>query len=135
MRGILGFIKEHFDNHADASLGSFAARNVHVRRVADSDSSSNDHCIEAEISLAPFDLGIFQHFRMCSRDSDIPGIKEVVVECQLDAGSPSAWIRSNRNFIADLRQQFLLWRSLPPETVAHYCQQTTENAETQGVPN
>ena len=35
-------------------------------------------------------------------------------------GAPAAWLRGNRAFIDDLREQFLRWRSLPLETVEHY---------------
>ena len=39
-------------------------------------------------------------------------------------GSPVSWQRSNRDFAAELREQFLLWRSLPIATVEHYRSQT-----------
>ncbi|MFW5829300.1 MAG: ABC transporter permease, partial [Planctomycetota bacterium] len=129
MVGVLSFIHEHFDNHRDASLGSFAAISVEVKRLPDDPAiGADNYAIEAEVSLAPFDLGIFQSFRMSSRDSDIEGIKEVLVQLELHSGSPSAWVRSNRAFIADLRKQFLLWRNLPPETVEHYCSMTQHEA-------
>ena len=35
-------------------------------------------------------------------------------------GAPGTWLRSNRAFIDDLREQFLRWRSLPVATVEHY---------------
>lgn len=118
--GILSFVKEHFENHGDATLGNFAARDVHLfnemegRRLG----------IRANISLAPFDLGIFQDFRMVSRESDIEGIDEVVVELERIGGAPHAWARGNRAFVDELREQFLFWRSLPIETVEHYKKET-----------
>ncbi len=113
--GILAFIREHFENHSDATLGNFAAHDARIVRGADGAAA-----IEAEISLAPFDLGLFQTFRMQSSPSDIPGIDEVVVDIRREGGSPEAWQRSNRRFAAELREQFLLWRSLPVATVEHY---------------
>lgn len=80
--------------------------------------------IEAEVSLAPFDLGIFQKFRMYSSEFEIKGIDEVVVELQRIGGTPSSWYRSNRAFADELRKQFLLWRSLPVQTIEHYRAQT-----------
>ena len=76
--------------------------------------------IEANVSLAPFDLGIFQKFRMYSQEFEIKGIDEVVVDLTRIGGSPVSWQRSNRDFAAELREQFLLWRSLPIATVEHY---------------
>ena len=84
--------------------------------------------IEAQVSLAPFDLGIFQRFRMYAREFDIPGIEEVAVEIERVGGSPHAWVRGNRRFADELRRQFLLWRSLPVETVEHYRRQTAAAA-------
>lgn len=123
--GILSYIKEHFENHGDATLGNFAARDVRLfaQKLPSGKTSLG---IEADISLAPFDLGIFQHFRMYSKEFEIPGIDEVVVELERLGGAPPSWVRGNRDFAAELRQQFLLWRSLPIDTVEHYRRQTRE---------
>lgn len=123
--GILSFISEHFKSHGDASLGSFAAQNVSIYREKKEEMAAGESLgIQMEMSLAPFDLGLFQNFKMYSQDSDIPGIMEVAIELERTAGAPGPWIRSNRSFVDDLRNQFLLWRSLPVETVEHYCSQT-----------
>ena len=122
--GILSFIREHFENHADASLGAFAARDVRLFRESAPDGGKERLGIEANVSLAPFDLGIFQKFRMYSQEFEIKGIDEVVVDLTRIGGSPVSWQRSNRDFAAELREQFLLWRSLPIATVEHYRSQT-----------
>lgn len=123
--GILSFIREHFENHADATLGSFAARDVRLFRHPDPKNPARESIgIEASVSLAPFDLGIFQKFRMYSQEFEIKGIDEVVVDLTRIGGSPVSWQRSNRDFAAELREQFLLWRSLPIATVEHYRSQT-----------
>jgi hypothetical protein len=119
IRGILAFIREHFENHGDASLGSFAARDVRITRAPRS-GGGFDMGITGEIALAPFDLGVFQRFAMTTRPSDIAGIDEVVVDLERLNGAPAAWIRGNRAFVDDLREQFLRWRSLPIESTDHY---------------
>ncbi len=113
--GIVAFINEHFRNHGDAALDVFAAKEVSLHRSADGRMG-----IRAEIALAPFDLGVYQRFAMFTRASDIPGIDEVVVEIELLNGAPGTWLRGNRAFVADLREQFLIWRALPAEAVVHY---------------
>lgn len=118
--GILSFIQEHFENHADATLGGFAAKNVCLVRSAGVDGGRERLGIEADLSLAPFDLGIFQRFRMTAKEFEIKGIDEVVIEIERVAGTPSSWHRANRAFAEELREQFLLWRSLPIDTVEHY---------------
>ena len=122
--GILSFIREHFNNHSDATLGAFAARDVKLFRLPGAKNGRDAYGIEANVSLAPFDLGIFQKFRMYSSEFEIKGIDEVVVELERIGGTPTAWVRSNRAFADELRQQFLLWRSLPIETVEHYRAET-----------
>jgi hypothetical protein len=119
IRGILAFIREHFENHGDASLGAFAARDVRITRTPRS-GGGFDMDITGEIALAPFDLGVFQRFAMNTRPSDIAGIDEVVVDLERMNGAPAAWIRGNRAFVDDLREQFLRWRSLPVESTEHY---------------
>lgn len=113
--GIVAFIREHFRNHGDAALDVFAAKDPTLFRV-----DATRIGIRAGIALSPFDLGVYQKFSMSTRPSDIPGIDEVVVDIERVNGAAGSWLRGNRNFVSDLREQFLLWRSLPPEVVAHY---------------
>ena len=122
--GILSFIREHFENHADATLGAFAAREVRLFREPAPGGGKDRLGIEADISLAPFDLGIFQKFRMYSQEFEIKGIDEVVVDLRRIGGTPDSWVRSNRAFASELREQFLLWRSLPIGTIEHYRSET-----------
>ena len=119
--GIVSFIAEHFENHSDASLGMFAASHVQVLHT-----KGNDYGLAAHIALSPFDLGISQEFLLESSDSDISGIKEIHITLTHAGGSPAAWVRNNRRFLDDLRHQFLLWRSLPVESIAYYCDQTAQ---------
>ncbi len=120
MGGILAFIQEHFENHGDAAIGNFATSGVAMFNQADAQGMG----LRAHISLAPFDLGVMQAFSMYSRPSEIEGIDEVVVKLKRLSGTQGAWLRGNRVFIDDLREQFLLWRSLPISTVMHYRKQS-----------
>ncbi|MBN2713830.1 MAG: hypothetical protein JXR97_15535 [Planctomycetes bacterium] len=126
LAGVLSFIREHFEAHSDASLGTFASRDVRLFKQASNTGGDESLGIMATLSLAPFDLGVFQHFRLYSKSSDIEGIEEVVIELERVSGPPGAWIRANRKFIDELRNQFLLWRSLPIETIEHYRELTAK---------
>ena len=57
---------------------------------------------------------------MFARPSEIEGIDEIFVQLHKVSGTEGAWLRGNRVFVDDLREQFLLWRSLPVSTVMHY---------------
>jgi hypothetical protein len=125
MGGILAFIGEHFENHGDSSIGSFAASSVELFRVDDNGNLG----IRAEVSLAPFDLGVMQAFTMSARPSEIEGIDEIFVQLHKVSGTEGAWLRGNRVFVNDLREQFLLWRSLPVSTVMHYREESERIAK------
>lgn len=120
MGGILAFVREHFENHGDASIGSFAASHVALFKADDRGNLG----IRGEISLAPFDLGVMQQFTMYAQPSEIEGIDEICVQLRKVSGNEGAWLRGNRVFVNDLREQFLLWRSLPISTVMHYREQS-----------
>jgi hypothetical protein len=117
--GVVSFIREHFSNHADTGLGRFMARDPHLVKDA-----KGFLGLDAEVALAPFDLGVSQSFSLRSTPSEIEGIDEVKLILQRKSGQPKDWRRLNKVFLDDLRQQFLLWRSLPQETMEEYRQQS-----------
>ncbi|MBU0678988.1 MAG: M28 family peptidase [Verrucomicrobia bacterium] len=119
LTGVVSFLKEHFDNFSDTGLGDFMARDALLIRHEDGWLG-----LQAQVALAPFDLGVTQHFQLRSAPSEIPGIDEVNIRLVRKSGQPRDWVRLNKNLFDDLRQQFLLWRSLPKETMEHYRSQT-----------
>ena len=68
----------------------------------------------------PFDQGISQSFRMTARKSDIPEVCEIHVVLARLSGPASAWKRSYRLFLNNLRSQCLLWRTLDDDSREHY---------------
>ena len=124
--GVVSFLKEHFDNFGDTSLGLFATERSRVFRQAGNDMLG----FEANVALAPFDLGVTQSFMLLSQPSEIEGIDEVRILIRRRSGSPGDWTRSNRVFISDLRRQLLIWRSLPAEVVDRYRKTTLDQWET-----
>jgi hypothetical protein len=120
--GVVSFLKEHFENYTDTSLGVFATTACGVFRQKGNDMLG----FQATVALAPFDLGVNQRFALLSQLSDIEGIDEVrIFICRL-SGAPSDWQRGNRVFINDLRKQLLIWRSLPAEVMDKYRAKTLQ---------
>ncbi len=117
--GVVSFLKEHFDHHSDTGLGHFMAQETAIERTA-----NGALRLRARVALAPFDLGVSQDFALRSTPSEIPGIDEVHIRLDRRSGQPSDWTRLNRIFLNDLRQQFLIWRSIPQETMELYREQT-----------
>ena len=120
--GVVSFLREHFENYSDASLGCFTTTQCEIFRQADGDMLG----FSAEVALAPFDLGVNQRFALLSQPSEIEGIDEVRILIQRTSGADGDWRRSNRVFINDLRKQLLIWRALPEEVMEKYRDRTLE---------
>ena len=117
--GVLSFLREHFENFADTSLGVFMARDTRITRSAEGDIG-----LASLIALAPFDLGVTEEFYLRSAPSEIAGIDEVKIVLTRRSGQLKDWTRLNKVLLNDLRKQFLLWRAVSPEAVEMYRQQT-----------
>lgn len=118
--GVVAFLQEHFNNHTDTGLGRFMTSNVKLVK------ENGILGLDATLALAPFDLGVSQNFALRSTPSEIPGIDEVRVILTRISGQPKDWQRLNKVFLDDLRQQFLIWRSIPSQTMEHYRQITLQ---------
>jgi hypothetical protein len=118
--GVVSFLREHFENHADEALGGFATMRCGIFRQQDNDMLG----FRATVALAPFDLGITQDFVLLSQPSEIEGIDEVRILIHRRSGAQGDWRRGNRVFINDLRKQLLIWRSLPEDVIENYREQT-----------
>jgi hypothetical protein len=117
--GVISFLKEHFDNFVDTSLGVFMARDTTIIRTED-----GKFGLGSLLALAPFDLGVTEDFFLQSEPSEIPGIDEVKIIITRRSGQTKDWSRLNKVLLNDLRKQFLLWRAVSPDAVEMYRQQT-----------
>lgn len=114
VRGLCAFLARYFDTNTEAAGGCFTA--AEARMLSDDGTFG----VSAKIWLAPFDLGISQTFRMTCKPTDVKAIYSVHLSLDLLSGQRSAWKRTNLAFLKDLRQQFLVWRTLSPETMDQY---------------
>ncbi len=128
LTGVVSFLKEHFDNFSDTGIGCFMAKNAEVITRADGSIG-----VSARIALAPFDLGVTQDFDLDSTPSEIQGIDEIELTLKRRSGQPKDWIRLNKVLLDDLRKQFLLWRSLPHETMEVYRARTLSTMGTKNT--
>jgi len=119
LTGIVSFLKQHFDGHSESGLGRFISHETRLLREGDGQLG-----LDAELALAPYDLGVSQSFALRSRPSSIEGIDEINILLHRRSGQPGDWKRLNKTFLDDLRQQFLLWRALPRATMEVYREQT-----------
>ncbi len=120
--GVLSFLKEHFDNYSDTALGTFTASRTRIFRQDGREMLG----MEAEVALAPFDLGVSQQFALLARPSEIAGIDEIRILLARRSGTRGDWQRSNKVFVSELRRQLLIWRSLGPDIMEKYRQKTLQ---------
>ncbi len=70
--------------------------------------------------LAPYDLGICQQLTLVASPSPVPGVYLLDLTLHRISGDPENWPVVNRRFLANLRKQFLTWRTLNRDQRAKY---------------
>ena len=119
VRGLLAFMVHHLEVRAEGSTSGYTAGDVLLH--ADDDGGYDQRfAVSARIWLAPFDLGLSQKFSLETSPTDMPAIHAVRIRLDLLSGQRSSWRRANAAFLKDLRLQFLVWRTLTPETMDRY---------------
>jgi cell division protein FtsX len=121
--GALAYLADFFEAHQEGSIGKFSAGKVEPFAMAEKD-GSNARGIKTIIWLTPFDLGVRQHLMLLIHPGEFPDIYEVQVILQRLSGDDGSWYRMNRTFLTELRKQFLQWRSLSPEHMLRYVEES-----------
>lgn len=115
--GLVAFLKEFLDSHVDVSVGNFYVEKVEARPgIAEGRSSG----VTAQFWLTPFDLGVSQFTTFVLHVLEDMGVCGVYVDIERLSGDASSWRRANGRFMTGMREQFLIWRNLKPETRAAY---------------
>jgi hypothetical protein len=117
-RGVCAFLAEYLLSTSQAGTGRFTADNI--EGVVQPTTQGDVRGLNARIWLAPYDLGVIQTMRLSIHPSDQPGVFDVHVRLEREAGNPGTWRRLNRPFLVEIRRQFLLWRSVEASRVAEY---------------
>lgn len=112
---LLRFLGEWFRGYEEYTIGDFVTSGTAFR-----DEEDGVVAVEATAWLAPYDLGISQRLRLEARPAPIGGVYMLDILLTRLAGDPENWPNVNRRFLANLRRQFLTWRTLDPESRAKY---------------
>jgi hypothetical protein len=118
IRGLMAFLKTWFDSHSESSTGCFTAAEAAVTHAQEGRIAR--HALQCRIWLAPFDLGISQRFLLEAAPTEMAAIYAIRVRLELLSGQRSNWRRANVAFMKAMRLQFLVWRTLAPETMDRY---------------
>ena len=115
--GIIEFLKEYLSAYTTDRVGMFTIRSLKVRPLFEKGEEIS--LIEAEVLLAPFDLGLLQRFILQPYliSSGRYGFRMHLTRL---SGIREAWLSGNTTFIDRIRKQLLLWRALSPENKDKY---------------
>lgn len=117
--GALAYLAEFFDAHQEGSIGKFSSGKVETITHED-DQKRLSRGIRTVVWLTPFDLGVRQNLTLLIHPGQFPDIYEVQVNLERLSGDDGSWYRMNRTFLTELRKQFLQWRSLTPQRMLEY---------------
>lgn len=126
-QGAVAYLAEFFDAHREGSIGKFSAGNVEVFSIPD-ELGRESRGLKCVVWLTPFDLGVRQHLMMLIHPGEFDDIYEVQVVLQRLSGDDSSWYRMNRTFLTEIRRQFLQWRSLTPQRMMEYVEESKKLA-------
>jgi len=122
--GLFAFLADFFEACAEESVGVFYTRNTRFTREGSGRMAR--HKIELDVWLAPYDLGISQHVTLLAEPTEDPHIHRVEMTIVRLSGENAAWQQRNRAFLAELRKQFLIYRTIPEGLKARWEQRALE---------
>jgi len=114
--GILQYVREFISHHMSPVAPDFSVSTLNLEKTAIGEKEA--YVVTAETRIVPYDRGI----RQLTRIYMIKGIDrwDLLINLTRLAGSMKDWVDHNRNFIRLLREQLLLWRTLPEEEKSKY---------------
>jgi len=111
--GVSAFLKEFFDEYVGYAGGEFLAEDVRLEPVSYEDREEAGMQVRLRMWLAPYDLGVSQEFSLECRPTGDLEIYEIHICLQRLAGDITSWKKTNSLFMAGIRKQFLIWRTVP----------------------
>jgi hypothetical protein len=116
--GVTCFLKEFFDEYVGYAGGEFLAEDVHLEPVETALGQGTQ--VGLRMWLAPYDLGVSQAFRLTCEPTDDGDIFAIVLRLDRLAGDITSWKKTNTLFLANIRKQFLIWRTVPQSEKVAY---------------
>jgi cell division protein FtsX len=117
-RPIVRFLSEWLKAYEEYTIGDFVTKNTTYGEEAHPDGTA--YYVDATAWLAPYDLGISQQFRLVASPGAVEGVYSLDLTLRRLSGDPENWPTVNQRFLANLRSQFLTWRTLDADARAKY---------------
>lgn len=120
--GLMRFLQHWLGAHTEATTGTFTADTP--QETIDGQTVTT----QCRTWLAPFDLGISQRFALSAKPTDMKAIFALHLRLDLLSGQRSSWRTVLGPFLQEMRQQFLVWRTLDEATRDGYRAQAGDAA-------
>ncbi|MFO7957873.1 MAG: M28 family peptidase [Candidatus Brocadiia bacterium] len=123
--GVMSYLREYFESNDEDAVGSFTADNI--RFYTEMEEGLEHICLEADVWVAPLDMGVSQTVKIASvPDPEEGDISYLFFTITRKSGEFQTWHRMNLGFLKDLRKQLLIWRLVTPEAKKRLSQEGEE---------
>jgi hypothetical protein len=121
--GIFAFLHEYMEGHSEPTSADFCCSDLEGKIEERSDGETVV-ALRCRVWLAPYDMRVGQHLLLELRPAADASLFTVHYRAARFSGELDAWRRANFTFIDLLRQQFLIYRTLPEERKDHYLEKS-----------
>jgi len=119
--GLMTFLRNYFSSYSIEAVGSFyTAEN---KLFVETGPKGKAYVTACRVYLAPFDLGVSQHFKLSAFPAGEFGFYGIEVRLDRESGEGGDWQRLNRRFLDSIRKQFLVWRTISVKIKEEYRQE------------
>ncbi|MCX7599098.1 MAG: M28 family peptidase [Armatimonadetes bacterium] len=122
--GVAEFMREFFEEYVGFAGGEFVADDVRVESLLTD--RGEGVAVRLRMWLAPYDLGVSQNFEMTCTPTPDEDIYEITIRLERLSGDMTSWRKTNTLFMASIRKQFLIWRTVPVGEKAAYADRAEE---------
>ncbi len=113
---VIEFLGEWFSAYEEYTIGDFVTSGTSHGISG----PGPTYVVETTAWLAPYDLGVAQRLKLTASPSSVSGVYALDLVLERVSGDPENWPTVNRRFLANLRKQFLTWRTLDKEKRQKY---------------
>jgi len=103
---LVRFLGEWLKSYEEYTIGDFVTKGTVVEAEGDT------HSVRTTAWLAPYELGVSQDIRLVTAPSQVKGVYTLDLTLHRLSGDPENWPVVNQRFLANMRKQFLTWRTL-----------------------
>lgn len=122
--GLYVFFRYYFASFEEQSVGRFYTTSTELSSFEES--GQQGYRLAMRVWLSPYDLGVSQDVELRAMPTGDFGVYLIRLHIRRLSGQAVTWKRINRGFLNEIRKQFLLWRTIPPDMKTKYTVEAEE---------